>query len=363
MSSAAVYVGRVVLRLLTWNLFHGRAVPPAGTRPGPRVHGRSARAGNGTWRCCRRCRRGGPPSLASELDADYRMVLTSRNALPGVRRAIAVRWPDLIKSNGGGCNAILVRRSAGWIAEHRGLRLGVRPERRWVHGVQAGAGCGSATCTPRRTPRAVRARGVDGGVVDGRAADRPRRRFQRARRWRWTGSRTPAAARSITCSCVDSRSCARPSRSSTTGCRITRRCWRRSGEPSALLPRPARRSRATPSRSSRSRTAAAGSYSIPSWMRLRVFVAGDLRREGERHVDPGRDAGGGDHLALLDDAARDRRGAVLGERVEHEPVRGRLEAVEDARRAEHERARCTPTWSTATSRAPLEATRASARRS
>jgi endonuclease/exonuclease/phosphatase (EEP) superfamily protein YafD len=31
-----------------------------------------------------------------------------------------------------------VRRSAGWIAEHRGLRVGVRPERRWVHGVRVG---------------------------------------------------------------------------------------------------------------------------------------------------------------------------------------------------------------------------------
>ena len=77
-----------------------------------------------------------PCKLAAALDADYRMVLTSRNSLPAVRRAIAQRWPDVIKSNGGGCNAILVRRSAGWIAEHRGQRLGARPERRWVHGVR-----------------------------------------------------------------------------------------------------------------------------------------------------------------------------------------------------------------------------------
>ena len=79
-----------------------------------------------------------PAELASALDAECRMVLTSRNALLPVRRAIAVRWPDLIKSNGGGCDAILVRRSAGWIAEHRARRLGVRPERRWVHGVRVG---------------------------------------------------------------------------------------------------------------------------------------------------------------------------------------------------------------------------------
>ena len=130
-----MYVGRVVWRLLTWNLFHGRAVPPAGWE----LLGEFT-AALGSWEWDAALLQEVPPwwpaELASALDADYRMVLTSRNALPGVRRAIAVRWPDLIKSNGGGCDAILVRRSAGWIAEHRGLRLGVRPERRWVHGVR-----------------------------------------------------------------------------------------------------------------------------------------------------------------------------------------------------------------------------------
>ena len=77
-----------------------------------------------------------PSELASALDADHRMVLTSRNFALPVRRAIAERRPDLIKSNGGGSNAILVRRSAGWIAEHRARRLGLWPERRWVHGVR-----------------------------------------------------------------------------------------------------------------------------------------------------------------------------------------------------------------------------------
>ena len=36
-------------------------------------------------------------------------MLTSRNWLLFLRRAISVRNPDLLKSNGGGCNAILVR--------------------------------------------------------------------------------------------------------------------------------------------------------------------------------------------------------------------------------------------------------------
>ncbi|MGZ4235165.1 MAG: endonuclease/exonuclease/phosphatase family protein [Solirubrobacteraceae bacterium] len=135
MSSGAVYVGRVVWRLLSWNLFHGRAVPPAG-----RELLREFTAALDSWEWDAALLQEVPPwwpaQLASALDADHRMVLTSRNSLLPVRRGIALRWPDLIKSNGGGANAILVRRSAGWIAEHRALRLGLRPERRWLHGVR-----------------------------------------------------------------------------------------------------------------------------------------------------------------------------------------------------------------------------------
>jgi endonuclease/exonuclease/phosphatase family metal-dependent hydrolase len=40
----------------------------------------------------------------------------------------------VIKSNGGGCNAILVRGDA--VVEHRWRRLCIWPERRWVHGVR-----------------------------------------------------------------------------------------------------------------------------------------------------------------------------------------------------------------------------------
>jgi endonuclease/exonuclease/phosphatase family metal-dependent hydrolase len=61
------------------------------------------------------------------------MALTSRNSLLFVRRAIASRVPDLLKSNGGGCNAILVRGAA--IGEHRTRALTRRPERRVMHGI------------------------------------------------------------------------------------------------------------------------------------------------------------------------------------------------------------------------------------
>ena len=76
-----------------------------------------------------------PSSLGDRLAADERLVLTSRNALLPVRRALAVRWPDAIKSNGGGANAILVR-GGDEILEHRVRRLCIWPERRWVHAVR-----------------------------------------------------------------------------------------------------------------------------------------------------------------------------------------------------------------------------------
>jgi endonuclease/exonuclease/phosphatase family metal-dependent hydrolase len=126
---------KVVWRLLGWNLFHGRSVPPS-----RRELVREFTAALCSWEWDAALLQEVPPwwpsVLARELGADYRMVLTSRNALLPVRRAIAVHWPDLIKSNGGGSNAILVRRSAGWIAEHRARRLSLLPERRWVHGVR-----------------------------------------------------------------------------------------------------------------------------------------------------------------------------------------------------------------------------------
>jgi endonuclease/exonuclease/phosphatase family metal-dependent hydrolase len=65
------------------------------------------------------------------------MALTSRNSLLWLRRAIASRAPDLLKANGGGCNAILVRGMA--IEEHREHELTKRPERRVMHGVALGS--------------------------------------------------------------------------------------------------------------------------------------------------------------------------------------------------------------------------------
>ena len=133
-----MYVPSVTWRVLTWNLKHGRAVPSAGRE----LFDEFARA-LAEWEWDAALLQEVPPwwpaDLGARLDATQRLVLTSRNSVLPVRRAIARRWPDVIKSNGGGANAILVRGDG--IVEHRVRRLCVWPERRWVHGVRLqGAG-------------------------------------------------------------------------------------------------------------------------------------------------------------------------------------------------------------------------------
>jgi endonuclease/exonuclease/phosphatase family metal-dependent hydrolase len=125
------------LRVLTWNLMHGRAVPAAGRELFDEFAG--ALAG---WEWDVALLQEVPPWWASELGqrlgAGWRSVLTSRNALLALRRAVAVRWPDRIKSNGGGANAILVRGLE--VVEHRRRLLGWWPERRWLHAVRLSTG-------------------------------------------------------------------------------------------------------------------------------------------------------------------------------------------------------------------------------
>ena len=122
------------MRVLTWNLFHGRAAPPAGRD----LEGEFAAAlASWDWDVAllQEVPPWWPPALAAACDAQQRTVLTSRNALPALRRAIARRAPDVIKSNGGGANAILVRPAAGAIEDHRRVLLRRWPERRVCHAV------------------------------------------------------------------------------------------------------------------------------------------------------------------------------------------------------------------------------------
>ena len=121
------------MRVVTWNLYHGRTVPPCG-----RDMLEAFTAALAGWEWDVALLQEVPPWWPPLLAAQQRTQLTSRNWLLPVRRWISERNPDILKSNGGGANAILVR--GGEILEHRAARLRRRPEARWVHGVRLAGG-------------------------------------------------------------------------------------------------------------------------------------------------------------------------------------------------------------------------------
>lgn len=112
--------------VLSWNLFHGRSLPATNHSLYDEF---AAKLGEWSWDVAllQEVPPWWPQRLAGELGAEQRSALTSRNSLPALRQAIAERDPELLKSNGGGCNAILSRVP---IAEHSTLRLRRWPERR-----------------------------------------------------------------------------------------------------------------------------------------------------------------------------------------------------------------------------------------
>ena len=126
----------MALTVLTWNLFHGRAVPPAGRS----LLDEFAEALAG-WQWDVALLQEVPPwwapRLARHASAEAATALTSRNALLPVRRRLAERWPDLMASNGGGANVMLSRSGA---AERRSQRLRWWPERRVVQAVRLPTG-------------------------------------------------------------------------------------------------------------------------------------------------------------------------------------------------------------------------------
>jgi endonuclease/exonuclease/phosphatase family metal-dependent hydrolase len=123
------------LRVITWNLFHGRTVPP---------HNESAlgafarQLADWAWDVAllQEVPPWWPEALAAACGAQARAALTSRNQLLPLRRALGRRWPETMRSSGG-ANAILVR---GTITAHAWRRLCLWPERRVVHAVRDGAG-------------------------------------------------------------------------------------------------------------------------------------------------------------------------------------------------------------------------------
>jgi endonuclease/exonuclease/phosphatase family metal-dependent hydrolase len=124
--------------VLSWNLFHGRGQPAAGR---PLAAEFAAALAGWSWDVAllQEVPPWWPEPLGAATGASARMALTSRNSLLPLRRAIAARRPDLLRANGGGCNAMLVR--AGTIREHRTRELTRRLERRVMHGIELeGAG-------------------------------------------------------------------------------------------------------------------------------------------------------------------------------------------------------------------------------
>ena len=145
------------MRVLTWNLYHGRSRPPAG-----RSLEREFAAALAGWAwdvaLLQEAPPWWPPALADAAGASARWVLTSRNAGLPVRRALAVWLPDVLKSEGGGSNAILVR---GPVRAHRWTELTRRPERRVAHGAQLGDGTWVVNVhATLRPPERTRADGV-----------------------------------------------------------------------------------------------------------------------------------------------------------------------------------------------------------
>ena len=139
------------MRVLTWNLYHGRDFPPDPTlftlrsrllkttergaefaqvnRP---LLDEFARVLDGlSWDVA--LLQEAPPRWFAELGRRTRSngvrVLTSRNWWPALQARLADWNPDLIASSDGGSNQILVR-APGRVLEHRRLTLAWRPEQR-----------------------------------------------------------------------------------------------------------------------------------------------------------------------------------------------------------------------------------------
>jgi endonuclease/exonuclease/phosphatase (EEP) superfamily protein YafD len=126
------------LRVLTWNLFHGRAVPPAGRS----LFDEFARQlADWSWDVAllQEVPPWWPQPLGRAAGAQAWSALTARNFALPLRRLLATRWPDLMKSGGGGCNAILVR-APHVVTAHRSAVVRRLPERRVVHAVRLGSG-------------------------------------------------------------------------------------------------------------------------------------------------------------------------------------------------------------------------------
>jgi endonuclease/exonuclease/phosphatase family metal-dependent hydrolase len=152
------------MRVLSWNLYHGRDFPPD-----PALFSRRSRLLRRAERNATHVQVNRPllPEFALVLDrigwdvallqeapprwfaplarrtrSSGALALTSRNLLPALQWRLADRNPDLLASSEGGSNQILVRHP-GRILDVRRMSLALRPERRtmlWTR-VELPSGC------------------------------------------------------------------------------------------------------------------------------------------------------------------------------------------------------------------------------
>ena len=139
------------MKILSWNLFHGRSEPGSG-RHLLREFGDTLAGWDWDAALLQEVPPWWPVPLAHRCRASVRMALTSRNELLPLRRALAIALPDVVKSEGGGCNAILLRGAP--IDLHRTQVLAERPERRVVHAVRAGGVWVANVHASKQEPRA-----------------------------------------------------------------------------------------------------------------------------------------------------------------------------------------------------------------
>jgi endonuclease/exonuclease/phosphatase family metal-dependent hydrolase len=129
------------MRVLSWNLYHGRDVPAATDVNRPLLEEFATVLDGLDWDVA--LLQEAPPlwldGLARRTGSTGVRVWTSRNWWPWLQRKLADWNPDLIKSSEGGSNQILAR-APDRIAEHRTLTLARWPERRRMQWARLGSG-------------------------------------------------------------------------------------------------------------------------------------------------------------------------------------------------------------------------------
>ena len=121
------------VKVLTWNLFHGRSVPDV---PRGLLREFSALLAGWPWDVAllQEVPPWWPPALGAAAGARSFTAPTSRNQLLWLTRPVAERRPDLVTAWGGGANAILVRGRS--VTAHGRVRLRLCPERRVMDAVR-----------------------------------------------------------------------------------------------------------------------------------------------------------------------------------------------------------------------------------